>query len=529
MTGTALTEDEEFREIYMLDVVEIPTNRPVARIDQSDLVYRSVNGKYMAIVKQIEECHAKGQPILVGTVSIDKSEALSKILTKRGIKHTVLNAKFHDKEAEIVAQAGKLGAVTISTNMAGRGTDIKLGGNTEYLAKSQMRKEGFSEELIFESTGFGVTDDEEILKARTRFKELEEQYEKEIKEEADKVRAAGGLFILGTERHESRRIDNQLRGRSGRQGDPGETRFYLSLEDDLMRLFGSDRVAGIVANLGLPEDQPIDAKILSNQIENAQKRLEGSNFERRKNVIRFDDVINQQRTLIYAQRQEVLDGVDLREKIMGMIDGYITDAIDTYATSDIPDEWNTDSLRGHFRGILCGEDDFRYTQAELNEMTKDKLYEMLHDRAMKQYAVRENEMFTPDQMREIERIILLRSVDTHWIDHIDAMDDLKSGIGLRAYSQHDPVVEYKLEGAKMFDEMIDSIRTSTVRSLLTVMPRQPMQRQQVMTAANAQIGGSTEKIKKSPIRKKEKIGPNDPCPCGSGKKYKRCCSGKEEN
>ncbi|MBQ6905415.1 MAG: preprotein translocase subunit SecA [Clostridia bacterium] len=529
MTGTALTEEEEFREIYMLDVVEIPTNRPLARIDRSDIVYRTVNGKYSAIVKQIEECHAKGQPILVGTVSIDKSEALSKILTKRGIKHTVLNAKFHDKEAEIVAQAGKLGAVTISTNMAGRGTDIKLGGNTEFLAKSQMRKEGFSEELIFEATGFGATEDEEILKARERFKELEEKFGSEIKEEADKVRAAGGLFILGTERHESRRIDNQLRGRSGRQGDPGETRFYLSLEDDLMRLFGSDRVAGIVANLGLPEDQPIDAKILSNQIENAQKRLEGSNFERRKNVIRFDDVINQQRTIIYGQRQEVLDGGDLREKIMGMIDAYITDAIDLYASSDIPDEWNTDSLRGHFMGVLCGEDDFKYTQEELNVMTKDKLYEMLHERAMAQYSIRENEMFTPEQMREIERIILLRSVDTHWIDHIDAMDDLKSGIGLRAYSQHDPVVEYKIEGSRMFDEMIDSIRSSTVRSLLTVMPRQPMQRQQVMTAANAQIGGSTEKIKKSPIRKKEKIGPNDPCPCGSGKKYKRCCMGNEEN
>ena len=529
MTGTALTEEEEFREIYMLDVIEIPTNRPLARIDQTDLVYSTVNGKYTAIVKQIEECHAKGQPILVGTVSIDKSEALSKILTKRGIKHTVLNAKFHDKEAEIVAQAGKLGAVTISTNMAGRGTDIKLGGNTEFLAKSQMRKEGFSEELIFEATGFGVTEDEEILKARQRFKELEEQYGIEIKEEADKVRAAGGLFILGTERHESRRIDNQLRGRSGRQGDPGETRFYLSLQDDLMRLFGSDRVAGIVSSLGLPEDQPIDAKILSNHIETAQKRLEGTNFERRKSVIRFDDVMNQQRAIIYAQRQEVLDGVDLREKIMGMIDGYITDAIDTYASSDIPDEWNTDSLRGHFMGVLCDDSDFRFTQAELNVMTKDKLYEMLHERAMKQYSIRENEMFTPEQMREVERIFLLKNVDIHWVDHIDAMDDLKSGIGLRAYSQHDPVVEYKLEGSKMFEEMVDSIRTSTVRMVLTAMPRQQMQRQQVMTAVNAQIGGSAVKIKKTPIRKKEKIGPNDLCPCGSGKKYKRCCSGKEDN
>lgn len=526
MTGTAMTEQDEFREIYGLDVVEIPTNRPMIRKDNVDSVYRTTAGKYSAVVDQIIRCHQKGQPVLVGTVSIEKSEALSALLRSKGIKHTVLNAKYHEKEAEIVAQAGTPGAVTIATNMAGRGTDIKLGGNSEFLARQKMREEGYDETLIAEAGGYSVTDDQSILEARRRFVELEREFEEKIRPDAERVRAAGGLFILGTERHESRRIDNQLRGRAGRQGDPGESRFYLSLQDDLMRLFGSDRISGIVQSLGLPEDQPIDAKILSNSIESAQKRLEGTNFERRKNVLRYDDVMNQQRTIIYSQRREVLDGADLRDRIMKMIEGYIDEVLDRFCSSDVPDEWNFDGLRGALYGVLCGEDDFRYDRDQLNALTRESLYQELLDRAHESYSIRETQLFTPEQMREIERIILLRNVDRHWVEHIDAMDDLMSGIGLRAYSQRDPVIEYKLEGSAMFDEMINSIREETVRALLTVAPREKLQRQQVMTAANATIGGEAKKEKKVPIRK-EKIGANDPCPCGSGKKYKHCCMGKQ--
>lgn len=526
MTGTAMTEQDEFREIYGLDVVEIPTNRPMIRKDNVDSVYRTTAGKYSAVVDQIIRCHQKGQPVLVGTVSIEKSEALSALLRSKGIKHTVLNAKYHEKEAEIVAQAGTPGAVTIATNMAGRGTDIKLGGNSEFLARQKMREEGYDETLIAEAGGYSVTDDQSILEARRRFVELEREFEEKIRPDAERVRAAGGLFILGTERHESRRIDNQLRGRAGRQGDPGESRFYLSLQDDLMRLFGSDRISGIVQSLGLPEDQPIDAKILSNSIESAQKRLEGTNFERRKNVLRYDDVMNQQRTIIYSQRREVLDGADLRDRIMKMIEGYIDEVLDRFCSSDVPDEWNFDGLRGALYGVLCGGDDFRYDRDQLNALTRESLYQELLDRAHESYSIRETQLFTPEQMREIERIILLRNVDRHWVEHIDAMDDLMSGIGLRAYSQRDPVIEYKLEGSAMFDEMINSIREETVRALLTVAPREKLQRQQVMTAANATIGGEAKKEKKVPIRK-EKIGANDPCPCGSGKKYKHCCMGKQ--
>ena len=426
MTGTALTEENEFREIYALDVVEVPTNRPMIRIDHNDLVYKSAEGKYRAIIEQIIACHEKGQPVLVGTVSIDKSELISKLLTKRGIKHNVLNAKFHDKEAEIIAQAGKLGAITISTNMAGRGTDIKLGGNADYLAKGRMASEGYDEALIFEAAGYDETTDEEILAAREHYRALTAEFDAQIKDEAEKVKAAGGLYVLGTERHESRRIDNQLRGRAGRQGDPGESRFFLSLEDDLLRLFGSDRLVGMVNTLGMDDDTPIKAGILSSSIENAQKRIEGTNFERRKNVLQFDDVNNQQRELIYRQRREVLEGGDLREKIHNMIEGFIDGAIATYVSSDIPDEWNLDGLRGYLYGVLCGEDDFRYSQEELNRINAEDIRRMLLERADALYKKQE-ELFTPEVFREVERIVLLENVDRKWVDHIDAMDDLMSG------------------------------------------------------------------------------------------------------
>ena len=522
MTGTALTEENEFREIYALDVVEVPTNRPMIRIDHNDLVYKSAEGKYRAIIEQIIACHEKGQPVLVGTVSIDKSELISKLLTKRGVKHNVLNAKFHDKEAEIIAQAGKLGAITISTNMAGRGTDIKLGGNADYLAKGRMASEGYDEALIFEAAGYDETTDEEILAAREHYRALVAEFDAQIKDEAEKVKAAGGLYVLGTERHESRRIDNQLRGRAGRQGDPGESRFFLSLEDDLLRLFGSDRLVGMVNTLGMDDDTPIKAGILSSSIENAQKRIEGTNFERRKNVLQFDDVNNQQRELIYRQRREVLEGGDLREKIHNMIEGFIDGAIATYVSSDIPDEWNLDGLRGYLYGVLCGEDDFRYSQEELNRINAEDIRRMLLERADALYKKQE-ELFTPEVFREVERIVLLENVDRKWVDHIDAMDDLMSGVGLRAYAQKNPVTEYKLEGSAMFDEMIDSIREDTVRTLFRVVPKKDIERKQVLTAANANRLGGAKTVKVLPMKKAPKVGPNDPCPCGSGKKYKKCC------
>ncbi len=521
MTGTALTEETEFREIYGLDVVEVPTNKPLARKDMNDLVYKSMAGKYLAIIEQIKECNKKGQPVLVGTVSIDKSELLSEMLKREGIKHNVLNAKLHEKEAEIIAQAGMFGAVTISTNMAGRGTDIKLGGNAEFLAKKKMRDEGCDDEQISAATSYAYTEDAEVLELRERFKKYEEEFERQIKPEAEKVRQAGGLFIIGTERHESRRIDNQLRGRSGRQGDNGASRFYLSMQDDLMRLFGSDRVLALVEKMGLPENQAIDAGILSSSIETAQKRLEGQNFERRKNVLQYDDVMNRQRELIYAERQAVLNGEDLSGKLKNMLYGYIEDGVGRFCSAEVPDEWNFDGLRGYFRGVLCGDDDFRYTPDELDGLNAESVCDMLKERADKRYAMQE-ELFGADRFREIERIVLLENVDRKWVEQIDAMDDLISGVGLNAYAQRNPISEYKIVGSQMFEEMIDAIRTDTVKTLLCIAPKRPIERVQVMTAANDMNVGGEKRITVHKT-KAEKVGPNDPCPCGSGKKYKKCC------
>ena len=527
MTGTALTEENEFKEIYYLDVVEVPTNKPMIRADHPDAVYKTVNGKYNAVIEQIKECHAKGQPVLVGTVSIEKSEELSRRLMSAGIKHTVLNAKFHAKEAEIVAQAGKLGAVTISTNMAGRGTDIMLGGNPEFLAKQEMRSKGIPDDIIAEANGTSDTDNEEIIEARKLFSELYEKHKKEIAPEAEQVREVGGLFILGTERHESRRIDNQLRGRSGRQGDPGESRFYLSLEDDLMRLFGSDRIIGLVDRLGLDENTPIDAKMLSNSIEGAQKRIEDNNFKRRKNVLAYDDVMNQQRTLIYKQRGDVLEGGEgIEEIIKKMMLSTVRDRV-MYNTSDESAEnWSFDSLRADLQ-YLCSEDDFQYTPEELKKLKREDLLNMLEDRLNEKYDEKEK-LFGRETYLEIQRSILLRNVDTAWMEHIDAMDDLKGMINLQAYANRDPVSEYRITGGDMFDNMIEEIRDKTVRMLLSVVPRPTQQIKRVQVAnplAAGFEGGTTKTVKKVSIRKDaaQKVGRNDPCPCGSGKKYKNCC------
>ncbi len=518
MTGTALTEESEFREIYALDVVEVPTNKPMIRLDHPDVVYRTKNGKYNAIVKQIKECHDKGQPVLVGTVSIEKSEELSKKLKQNGIPHTVLNAKYHEKEAEIVAQAGKAGAVTISTNMAGRGTDIMLGGNAEFLAKNEMRHRGIDDSLIATATGSSQTDNPDILSARALFRELYENFKEQIRPEAEQVRAAGGLFILGTERHESRRIDNQLRGRSGRQGDPGESRFFLSFEDDLMRLFGSDRIIGIVERLGLDEDTPIDAAILSNQIEASQKRIEDKNFNIRKNVLTYDDVMNQQRNVIYDQRNDVLNGKELRPDIEKMIVNCVKNAVSSFVSGDDRELWNIEGLRNHFLGWLTAPSDFTNTE----ELTPEGISEFLIDRAISRYDHQE-EVFG-ENLREIERVILLRSVDSHWMDHIDAMDELKGSIGLNAYAQRNPITEYRIVGADMFDEMIADICEDTVRHLLCAAPaKQPIQRVAVAKETGASSSGTGEKPKKAPVKKKASVGRNDPSPCGSGKKYKKCC------
>ncbi len=536
MTGTALTEENEFREIYALDVVEVPTNRPMIRKDHTDAVYKTLNGKYKAIIEQIKECHAKGQPVLVGTVSIEKSEELSRKLKLNGIPHTVLNAKYHEKEAEIVAQAGKLGSVTISTNMAGRGTDIMLGGNAEFLAKNDLRKAGYEEAVIALATGSSNEVDETVLEARALFRECLAKHKEAIAPEAEKVREAGGLFILGTERHESRRIDNQLRGRSGRQGDPGESRFFLSLEDDLMRLFGSERVMGAVDRLGLDEDQPIDAAILSGAIESAQKRLEDSNFQRRKNVLSYDDVMNQQRALIYKQRRDVLDGADISAKVKGMVDDTIDSTVDRLTVSDVPDEWNFDELRSYFFGLLCREDDFKYTTDDLNKLTREDIKAILHERADALYASKE-ELFG-EQIREIERVVLLRAVDTNWMNHIDAMDDLRGSIGLQAYAHRSPISEYRLTGADMFDDMVAQIREDTMRMLLSAMPRPHVEikREAVAEPTSEGFGGGAKRPVSgsaqqtgivsptgTPHRAGPKVGRNDPCPCGSGKKYKKCC------
>ncbi len=527
MTGTAMTESQEFRQIYNLDVVEIETNKPMIRKDHPDVVYKTVKVKYNAVIQQIEECHAKGQPVLVGTVSVEKSETLSSMLKKRGIKHEVLNAKFHDKEAEIVAQAGKYGAVTIATNMAGRGTDSMLGGNPEYLAKAEMRRMQYPEELIAEATGFAETDDEQIIEARETFHTLENKYKEEIKDEADKVREAGGLFIIGTERHESRRIDNQLRGRSGRQGDPGESRFYLSLEDDLMRLFGGERITRMMETLNAAEDMPIEAKLISRTVENAQKRIEGKNFEIRKNTLDFDDVMNRQRELIYGQRNQVLDGEDLKKSINKMMRECIEESVDFYCSKAVtPADWNIDGLREKFLGWLTTEDDFKD-----GDFDPEETKEMLIERGEQRYEEREK-MFgdTPDGtplMRELERMILLRNVDSNWMDHIDAMDQLRRGIGLRAYGQTDPIVAYRMESYDMFDEMTTAIRENTVKQMLTVMIKteEDTKREQAAKITSTSSSGSSDGSEKGrTVRNKaKKIGPNDPCPCGSGKKYKNCC------
>jgi len=524
MTGTALTEEEEFGAIYRLDVVEIPTNRPIARLDRPDVVYKTEAGKFRAIIKQVEACHAKGQPVLVGTVSIEKSEILSKLLKRTGIPHNVLNAKFHEQEAQIVAQAGKFGAVTIATNMAGRGTDIMLGGNPEFMAMNELRKGDYTEELLAQANAYSETDDGEILAIRERYRTLLQQYKDQMAQEAEQVRQAGGLFIIGTERHESRRIDNQLRGRSGRQGDPGESRFYLSLQDDLMRLFSSDRIMGMMNALGLDEDTPIDAKILSGAVENAQKAVESRNFRSRKSVLEYDDVMNTQREVIYAQRQKVLDGEDLHESILSMlrevVEGAVSEA--TGETGGIADEAALSALEKSMGGIYFP------TGTVLSCEDSDGLADALYALALQTYEKKEA-TYGPATMRELERVVMLRVVDEYWMDNIDAMDDLKQGIGLRAYGQHDPVIAYKEEGYQMFSAMVAAIREETVRRLFLVQlrPTQEVKREKVAKETGA-VGSSDSVVKKQPVRSSKKAGPNDPCPCGSGKKYKKCCMQKDK-
>ena len=562
MTGTASTEADEFSEIYGLNIVSIPTNKPRARKDLPDSVYKTVNGKYNAVIEQVAECHAKGQPVLVGTVSVEKSEALSKLLKKKGIEHNVLNAKQHEREAEIVAQAGKQGAVTIATNMAGRGTDIMLGGNVTYMAKAALNKElskeltanlaelkdayehekarakasgtelptppeaGIDaklEMLMTECDGHAETEDAEILHARKRFEELCEEFAPEVKREAEVVRNAGGLFIIGTERHESRRIDNQLRGRAGRQGDPGASRFFLSLEDDLMRIFGGDRVQSLMDSLGLDEDVPIENKLITNTIESAQKKLEASNFAIRKQVLQYDDVMNQQREIIYKQRQMVLDGEDISGKLHEMMRQAIDDACTNYLNGETADDWDFAGLRRHFMNWLCLPTDFNYTTEQLGDLTKEGIADELYKRGMDILTAKEKR-YGAKTMRELERICLLRNVDSKWMEHIDNMDQLKQGMGLRGYGQHDPVVEYRIEGFAMFDEMIASIREDAVHMLLTIEIRQQNaepKREQIAKPTGDNAPGDTGAKAPAPVRV-TKIGRNDPCPCGSGLKWKKC-------
>ncbi|MDY3619263.1 preprotein translocase subunit SecA [Agathobaculum sp.] len=530
MTGTALTEEEEFRHIYKLDVVEIPTNKPIARADNPDAVYKNERGKFTAVVGRIEECHAKGQPILVGTVSIEKSEELSALLKKKGIKHTVLNAKYHEKEADIVAQAGKAGAVTIATNMAGRGTDIVLGGNPETMALDDLRRGDYTPELIAEANGHAETDDPEVLAIRAQFQELYKKYKAETDADAEKVRAAGGLYILGTERHESRRIDNQLRGRAGRQGDPGESSFYISLEDDLMRLFGSERIQNMMDSLGIEEDEPIDQKILSGAIENAQKKIESRNFATRKHVLEYDDVLNTQRQTIYSQRLQVLEGKDVKDNIVKMIDDTIARAVHAaIGEHTIIEPEMVEAARRPFIGLFLRPEDCTFSAEECDDLTAEQLTNVLCDQAHKVYEAKEQQL-TPQIMRELERVVLLKNVDTKWMDHIDAMTELRNGIGLRAYGQHDPVVEYKREGFDMFDAMIDSIREDTVRMifLAQVRTQEEPKREQVAKETGA-AGAADGSLAKEPKRVGKKVGMNDPCPCGSGKKYKKCCYLKSDN
>ena len=523
MTGTALTEEEEFSTIYKLDIVEIPTNRPVIRIDNEDAVYKTENGKYRAVIRQIKECHEKGQPVLVGTVSIEKNELLGKLLTREGIKHNLLNAKNHEKEAEIVAQAGKFGAVTVATNMAGRGTDIMLGGNAEYLAKTDLRKAGMTDELIAEATGYAETEDEEILNARKLFAEKLRQHKEEIAGEADRVRQAGGLFIIGTERHDSRRIDNQLRGRAGRQGDPGETRFYISLEDDLMRLFGGERVTNMMERLNIDEDTPIEQKILTRAIEQAQTTVESRNFQARKSVLEYDDVMNKQREIIYDQRKQVLDGLDVKNIIMNMMNTSISHLVaEHFAGNDHLDAASCRELLRQVEGLYFPKFTVRFTEEELKEKTAADVTEAFTAAAAAYYEQKEQE-FTSPVMREVERVVLLRVVDEYWMDHIDAMADLRQGIRLRAYAQTDPIIAYKKESLDMFEEMISAIQSETVRRLYSVRIKkdEEIKRERVAKATGESVGGDGT-VKKQP-RRVQKIGRNDPCPCGSGKKYKNCC------
>ena len=522
MTGTAMTEQEEFGTIYNLDIIEIPTNRPVARVDHHDAVYKTMEGKYRAVIQQVKECHEKGQPVLVGTVSIEKNETLSRLLTREGIRHNVLNAKNHEKEAEIVAQAGKLGAVTVATNMAGRGTDIMLGGNAEYLAKADLVKAGYSEEVITDATGYAETDNQEILEARALFAERMAHHKSIISQEAEKVRAAGGLFIIGTERHDSRRIDNQLRGRAGRQGDPGESRFYISLEDDLLRLFGGERIQNMMEKIALDEDTPLESKMLTKAIENSQTTVESRNFQSRKSVLEYDDVMNKQREIIYGQRRQVLDGKDIQETILTMMRTTIGNEVGmAFGEQTHLDEAGYQELLRALEGQFFPKGAVSIPDAA--SLTADELTDRFREAAEKTYAAKEAEVTSPI-MRELERVILLRVVDEYWMDHIDAMDDLKQGIRLRAYANTDPIVAYKQESLSMFEEMIAAIQAETVRRLFSVRLRkdEEVKRERVAKATMENVGGDGTTPKKQP-RKVTKIGRNDPCPCGSGKKYKNCC------
>ena len=518
MTGTAMTEEAEFQEIYKLDVIEIPTNKPIARVDENDVVYKTEKAKFNAVIDKIIACNQKGQPVLVGTVTIEKSELLSGMLKRRGIKHNVLNAKHHEKEAEIIAQAGKFGAVTIATNMAGRGTDIMLGGNAEYLAKAQLRHDGLSEEMIVEATGFAETEDPDIIAAREKYKEYYDKYKAEIAPEAEKVRQAGGLCIIGTERHDSRRIDNQLRGRAGRQGDPGNTQFFVSLEDDLMRLFGGERISTMMDTLKVEEDTPLESGMLSRTIESAQKKKEGMNFATRKNVLQYDDVMNKQRELIYTQRNKVLDGENLKDTVLKMIDETVDEYCKIYLADDaVHDNWDLTGLREYFLGWITEPTDLHFTAEELGNTSREEVAEKLKAEAHARYEKREAE-FGSNIMREIERVMLLRSVDTNWMDHIDAMDQLRQGIGLRAYGQHDPVVEYRNDSYDMFEAMTNTIREQTSKLVLSVRVRRDEEVKREKVAEETSTGDKPQTVKGKGV-----VSKNALCPCGSGKKYKRCC------
>ncbi|MBR6762014.1 MAG: preprotein translocase subunit SecA [Oscillospiraceae bacterium] len=528
MTGTAMTEEDEFKEIYKLDVIAVPTNRPVIRKDQTDVIYRTESAKYAAIIDQILACHEKKQPVLVGTISIEKSELLSKMLHRRGIKHEVLNAKYHAKEAEIVAQAGKLGAVTIATNMAGRGTDIMLGGNAEFLAKAEMRKREIPEEIITEAVGFADTNDAEILAAREVYRSLYSKFDAEVKERAVAVKEAGGLYILGTERHESRRIDNQLRGRAGRQGDPGESRFFLSVEDDLMRVFAGERLENMMARLNVEENIPIESKMLTKIIESSQKKVEARHFATRKNVLNYDDVMSKQREIIYGQRSKVLDGEDLHAYIINMIKELMHDTVYQYLADDVDkDSWNLIGLREYFMDWVTVPEDFEWDDAKIRSTSRDDIVKMLTERTLAVYNMRENTIGR-EELRELERVVLLKIVDTKWMSHNDDMDELRRGIGLRSMAQHNPVIEYRYEGFAMFDAMIETIREETVRLLLTIrLPDNRAPEREQVAKPDAPNAGAGDGSFTARATAKKKIGPNEPCPCGSGKKYKICCGMKQ--